>query len=101
MQQNINSGGRVFRANVKIAYAVILILAGFACFPSDPRWYGFYLIAYMAWLSAAALIFRALNDIVELHRDERTKREMLARGKQAHNARTASSDDLRNAGVKR
>ncbi|MGJ8527447.1 hypothetical protein [Maritalea sp.] len=94
-----SSTGPLIQANIKIAYGMLLAGVGYLMWPSDVRWYAFYAFSVVMYLSALICVGQGIKMFHTVHHNDHLRKEILARGKQAHNAKIMDDNDLKNDGM--
>ncbi|MFT6658559.1 hypothetical protein [Maritalea sp.] len=94
-----SSTGPLIQANIKIAYGILLAGVGYLIWPSDVHWYAFYAFSVVMYLSALICVGQAIKIFHTVHYNDGLRDEILARGKQAHNAKIMDDNDLKNDGM--
>ncbi|MFG1339976.1 hypothetical protein [Xanthobacter autotrophicus] len=92
--------GTTVAINVKLAMASLLGWAAWAMWPGTFHWWGFWLMSGFCAFAALGLTMEALRTMVQVYQRERMIEAYLALGGAPKSSEMASSDKLRDAGMR-
>lgn len=56
-----NEAGTIFEINAKFLHGFLCGAVAWWCWPSDPKWWGFYIYAVVLWAACAAFIIQCVH----------------------------------------
>ena len=94
-----NEAGTIFVINFKLLFAALTSTIGYWIWPSDPKWWGFGMIALILWMISLAMVVEVLRAAIKLRAAKKRWKALQALGNAPKNARLAEKHDLRNGGM--
>jgi len=85
--------------NMHLFWAVVSIGYGWFLWPSDPKWYGFYIIGGLSFLGGGCCIIKAIKLMIKDHRQEKRVTAFGDKIKPQKDAQLASDQTLKNEGM--
>lgn len=91
--------GPVIAVNLTLLSSLLLAVACYWCWPSNPEWWGFGFISICLGGAALGQFLAALRLIAKLYTRETTIRQVMAQGELPKTSRLASDTALKDAGL--
>lgn len=94
-----NEAGTIFEINAKFLHGFLCGAVAWWCWPSDPKWWGFYIYAVVLWAACAAFIIQGIRSYLKLRDAKKRWEEIEGLGSRPKNARLPSKSDLQHEGM--
>lgn len=99
MKPPFNETGTILGVNFKLLHAVLLGAVSWWIWPSDPKWWGFGMIAILLGFASVAFVIEAIRSAFKLRAAKRRWEALQALGNAPKNARLARKHDLKHGGM--
>lgn len=94
-----NEVGVIISVNLKLLYAALLGAISWWIWPSDPKWWGFFILSILLGALSISLVLEAIRSSRRLRAAKNRWAAHQALGNAPKNARLAGKHDLQNGGM--
>ncbi len=92
--------GTTIQINAKLLYAVILGVAAYFIWPTNPKYWGFGFLSIVMALAAIGLVIEAVRAMVKLYARDKALENYVAQGSKTKSSEMTTNDALEQAGMR-
>ena len=99
IQPPFNETGTILGINGKLLHGFLCGVVAWWCWPTDPKWWGFGMFAFILWAACVCFIFEGIRAFFKLHGAKKRWAIIEASGNRPKNARILEKSDLQDKGM--